>query len=96
MKHKNSRIAAGLFLLVVSVGLSGCASTTDIDALRKEIHEANMTARSASVDASRAREEALAASQLAGQAKSTAEAAKAQAEATDAKIDRMFKKTMYK
>ena len=96
MKHEKSGIAAGLFLLMVSATLSGCASTSDIDALRKEIHEANMTARSASEAASRAREEALAASQLAGEAKATAEAARAQAEATDAKIDRMFKKTMYK
>jgi len=68
--------------LVAVAGLGGCASTTDIDALRKEVHEANMTAR-------RAREEALAASQIAGEAKSTAEEAKARAEATDARIDRM-------
>ena len=96
MKCKNSGIAAGLFLLVVSAGLAGCDSTTEIEALRKELHEANMKAQNASEAASRAREEALAASQMAGEAKSTAEAAKAQAEATDDKIDRMFKKTMYK
>lgn len=96
MKHQNTGIAASLFLLVMSAGFSGCASTNDIDALRKEIHEANMTARSAMETANRAREEALAASQMAGEAKASAEAAQAQAEATDAKIDRMFKKTMYK
>lgn len=82
MKGSSICTSVGLVLLVTVAGLGGCASTTDIDALRKEIHEANMTAR-------RAREEALAASQMAGEAKSTAEQAKARAEATDARIDRM-------
>ena len=82
MKGSSICIAVSLVLLVAVTGLGGCASTTDIDALRKEIQEANMTAR-------RAREEALAASQMAGEAKSTAEEAKARAEATDARIDRI-------
>ena len=82
MKRNNICIAACLVSLVAAAGLGGCASTTDIDALRKEIHEANMTAK-------RAREEALAASQMAGEARSTAEEAKARAEATDARIDRI-------
>ena len=82
MKRKNISIAACLVSLVAVAGLGGCASTTDIEALRKEIHEANMTAR-------RARDEALAASQMAGEARSTAEEAKARADATDARIDRM-------
>ena len=82
MKGISLCIAVSLVLLLGVTGLGGCASTTDIDALRKEIHEANMTAK-------RAREEALAASQMAGEARSTAEEAKARAEATDARIDRM-------
>lgn len=82
MKRKSICIAASLVSLMAVAGSGGCASTTDIDALRKEIQEANMTAR-------RAREEALAASQMAGEARSTAEEAKARAEATDARIDRI-------
>ena len=82
MKRKNICIAASLVSLAAVAGLGGCASTTDIDALRKEIHEANVTA-------SRARDEALAASQMAGKAKATAEEAMARAVATDARVDQM-------
>lgn len=82
MKRKNICIAASLVSLAAVAGLGGCASTTDIDALRKEIHEANITAK-------RARDEALAASLMAGKAKSTAEEAKAMAVATDARVDQM-------
>ncbi|GMQ89163.1 MAG: hypothetical protein BMS9Abin09_0622 [Gammaproteobacteria bacterium] len=84
MKRNNICIAASLVSLAAVAGLGGCASKTDIDVLRKEIHEANVTAR-------RARDEALAASQMAGEARSIAEEAKARAVATDARIDRMSK-----
>lgn len=84
MKYENICVMAGLVSLAAVAGLSGCASTTDIDALRKEIHEVSITA-------SRAREEALAASQMAGEAKAAAEEAKAGVEAADARIDRLSK-----
>ncbi len=84
MKCKSICIAASLVLLTAVAGLGGCAGTADIDALRKEIHEANVTAR-------RARDEALAASLMAGEARSVAEEARARAAATDARLDHMSK-----
>jgi len=84
VKRKNICIAASLVSLAAVAGLGGCASTTDIDALRKEIREANVTAR-------RARDEALAASLMAGEARSMAEEARARTAATDARIDQMSK-----
>lgn len=77
-------MAASLVLLATLAGSGGCASTTEIDALRKEIREANVTAR-------RARDEALTASLMAGEARSMAEEANARAVATDARIDQMSK-----
>lgn len=84
MQRKTICIAACLVSLVVVAGLGGCATTADIEALRKEVHEANVTAK-------RARDEALAASQMAGKAKFAAEEARAMAEATDARVDQIAK-----
>jgi ribosomal protein L12E/L44/L45/RPP1/RPP2 len=81
----------GKIVLIVSVlaGLAGCATTSDIDSLRAEIKQANETANSAAATADAASKEAAAASQ-------TADEAKASAEEANNKIDRMFKKSMYK
>lgn len=76
-------------LLAGTFVLGGCASTTDLANLRTQVEQAQATADSASRDAA-------AAKALAEQAKADAAAANAKSEATDAKIDRMFKKTMYK
>ena len=77
------------FIFSAVVGLSGCASTSDIDSLRTEIRQANETANSAAAKADAASKEAAAATQTAGEAKASAEEA-------NTKIDRMFKKSMYK
>ncbi len=84
MQRKTIGIAACLVSLVAVSGLGGCATTSEIKALRLEVREANMTAR-------RAREEALAASQMAGKARAEAEQAKAMVEANDARLDKMSK-----
>ncbi len=76
-----TKIAAVLFLFA-SVGLAGCASKSDIDALQIQVNQANATAD--------------AALKTANEAKATAQDAKVTAETAENKIDRMFKKAMYK
>jgi murein lipoprotein len=76
-------------LLAGTILLGGCANTTEIASLRTQVEQAQSTADAASRDAA-------AAKALAEQAKADAAAALAKSQETDAKIDRMFKKTMYK
>jgi murein lipoprotein len=89
MRSAKIKRMAGIVTLAAVAGLAGCATTSDLDSLRGEIRQANETAANAAATADAARKEAAAASQ-------TAAEAKAMSEATDAKIDRMFKKSMYK
>ena len=96
MRRTNNKRVAGIVTLAAVTGLSGCASTSEIESLRSEIRQANDTATNAASTAEAARSEAAAAARAAAEANATAEEAKAMAEATDAKIDRMFKKSMYK
>lgn len=63
-------------------GLSGCATNGDIEELRAEVAQANQAASEAAADAA--------------SAKADAAAARAAAEETNEKLDRMFKKSMYK
>ena len=84
-------------LLVAAMsGLAGCATTSDTDALRDEVRQANQTAQEAVATAEAARKQAAQASQDAAEARAMAEAAKASADESNEKIDRMFKKSMYK
>ena len=83
------RRLALISLLAMSAGLAGCATTSDLDALRSQVD-------AASAEASAARAEAADAKAMAAQAVNTANEAKATSEETETKIDRMFKKAMYK
>ncbi len=76
-------------VLVASTGMIGCANTQEMQSLRAQ-------ADAASADAQAARSEAAEAAALAQRAMGVANDAKATSEATEAKIDRMFKKAMYK
>jgi len=78
-----------VLMLSVLAGLSSCATTSDIDSLRAEIQQVSETANGAAATADAASKEAAAASK-------TADEAKASAEEANNKIDRMFKKSMYK
>ena len=80
---------AVISLAAAYVGLSGCATTGDLDALKADVS-------AASAEASAARAEAAEAKALAAQANATANEAKATSEETETKIDRMFKKAMHK
>jgi len=82
-------------LLLGALTLGGCASQAKKpsgDALAS----VKAMAEKAAADAAAARREAAEAKAMAARANSTANAAKAQSEKTEAKIDRMFKKAMYK
>jgi len=78
-----------LLALFIAIGLTGCATNGDLDALRVEVQQANATADAAL----KTSEEAKA---IAQQANATAEDAKVTSAITESKIDRMFKKAMYK
>ena len=86
MLRNRVRLVPVLFALV---GLGACATTSDVDALRAEIQQANDTAGNAAAKADAAGKDAAAAVQTANEAKASADEA-------NSKIDRMFKKSMYK
>ena len=76
-------------MVVALTGLTGCATTSDLDELRAEVQKSNAAANQAAADAASARADAEA-------AKAAAEAARDSAQETNEKLDRMFKKSMYK
>ncbi|MEJ2530346.1 MAG: Lpp/OprI family alanine-zipper lipoprotein [Halioglobus sp.] len=88
MRHKLKTQITGLTLASLTI-LAGCASTSDLEALRADVQKANETASRAASDAAAAQRDAAA-------AKDAAEAARDTAQDTNEKLDRMFKKSMYK
>ena len=92
--NRNALLAG--VLLAGTFFLGGCASTSEIANLRTQVEQAQSTADAAAASAAAAQRDAAAAKALAEQAQADAAAAKAKSEETDTKIDRMFKKTMYK
>jgi murein lipoprotein len=88
MRNINKTLTAGAMVLALT-GLTGCATTGDLDALRAEVDKASSTASQAASDASAAKRDAAA-------AKTAAEQARDAANMTNEKLDRMFKKSMQK
>jgi murein lipoprotein len=76
--------AAGVF-----AGLAGCATTSDLDALKAEVSQNK-------ADIATANKNAADAKAMAQDAMTTANQANSTAEDTASKLDRMFKKSMYK
>jgi murein lipoprotein len=70
-------------------GLSGCATTGDLDALKAEVSQNKADIAEANKNASDAKS-------MAQEAMNTANEAKSTADDTASKLDRMFKKSMYK
>lgn len=93
-KRLNTLITA--LILIMAVGLSGCATTKDVQRLEGDVQSAMDKATAAQTSADEAKREAAAARAAAERAEKAAMDAKAAAEATDQKIDAMFKKTMQK
>ncbi len=82
--------------LVAAGGLMAGCATTGQQEMRTELDEVRAIAEQAAADAAAAREAANAAQATANNALDTAASARTQSEQTEAKIDRMFKKAMYK
>jgi murein lipoprotein len=84
-----SRVLALVAVAGVYAGLTGCATTGDLDSLKSEVSQVKAEAAAASKDAADAKA-------MAQEAMNTANEAKATSDETATKIDRMFKKSMYK
>ena len=103
MKHNALRVAGlPVALLILSLG-AGCATSGDVDAVRKlaedakaSADKANRTAAEAAATAKEARDAAISASNAAAAAQQAAQEAKAAAQMTNEKIDRAFKKAVQK
>lgn len=94
-------------MITLAVAMAGCASTSDLDAARAEsaaqasealaaAKTAQQTADAALKAAAEAKQIAEAAKQTASDANGTAQEARQLAEDANTKIDRSFKKAMYK
>ena len=90
------RMPALAAVLVVSTGMIGCSNTADMQSLRSQIDSAAADALAAKTDAAEAKTMAQNAMDTAASAKAAADAANATSMETESKIDRMFKKAMYK
>lgn len=94
---KTERIVIGIVLLS-SLTLGGCATVSkeDLAEVRAVAEKAAADAAEAKTLAAEANNKAAAAMTEAEAAKAAAEAANRKAEETETKIDRMFRKSMYK
>lgn len=86
---KRSRVLALVAIAGVYAGLTGCATNGDIEALRAEINQNKKDTAAAARDAADAKA-------MSQSAVNTANEAKAMSADTASKLDRMFKKAMYK
>jgi len=91
-----SRMLAVVVATGIIAGLGGCASTNDMNTLRADVDAARAEASAAKAEATAASQAASRAEAMASDAMNTANAAKASSAETETKIDRMFKKAMYK
>jgi murein lipoprotein len=86
---KRSRVLILVAVAGVFAGLTGCATNGDLDALRSEVNQNK-------ADIAAANRNAADAKAMAQEAMTTANQANSTAEDTASKLDRMFKKSMYK
>lgn len=89
------RLAFPALVAAVALG-TGCATSQEVQDLRSMVEDAQTTATQASNAASNAQAAADAASARADEAMGAAVESNACCDATNEKIDRMFKKSMYK
>ena len=91
-----SRLLAIVAATSLVAGLGGCATTSDLNELRAEVDAAKTDASAAKAEAAAASQTANEAKAMASDAVNTANEARMTSEETETKIDRMFKKAMYK
>lgn len=87
--RKMYKTAATGAMLVALAGITGCATTADLNALQAQVDSVKATADQAAADAAAAKSAAAA-------AQSSADAAQACCNANGEKLDRMFEKSMTK
>ena len=91
------KIVSKVAVLVLAAGLAGgCASQSDLDALRADLSSTDRKADDAAAAAASALAAAERAEEKAGAAESAALRAAAAAEEANSKLDRMFKHSMMK
>lgn len=90
--RKTVQNVLGAMILAAALGVAGCASTEE----REAVSAAQQTANEAMSEAQAARADAAEAKQLAQEALETARQALEQAQANEERIDRMFKESMQK
>lgn len=90
------RMVSMLALVGACVGLSACATTGDVDALRSRVDALESNVSAVQSDAAAARATANDAVNIANQAMDKANEANARSIDTETKIDRMFKRAMHK
>ncbi|HKJ09015.1 MAG TPA: Lpp/OprI family alanine-zipper lipoprotein [Gammaproteobacteria bacterium] len=95
MRNKGSKLLA-LAAMVAVLGLSGCASTSELEKVRAMAQQAQNTAQQAQQSADQAMNTAKQAQSTADAAAKSADKANQCCKHTNEKIDRMFKKSMYK
>jgi murein lipoprotein len=78
------------------VALSGCATTGQLEEVKSQLNAVQQDASSAKSEAAAARASANEAKDIANRALNTANEANSRSMQTEEKIDRMFKKSMYK
>ncbi len=93
---RSGRLAqAAVLASIMSLG-AGCASTPEMNSMRAEVEEAKQAAAEARAAAEEAQSSAKKAQAAADEALRKAEAAEQCCRDTNEKIDRMFKRSMYK
>jgi len=95
MKVKATRILtiAGVALVL---GLSGCATSKDLERVKQHLGEVEATANAANEDARAARDDSAAAIAIAEDAKGIAEESAVCCIGTNEKMDRMFEESQRK
>ncbi|MCC6916124.1 Lpp/OprI family alanine-zipper lipoprotein [Nitrosomonas sp.] len=92
----NKRIVTMLVLVGACAGLSACATTGEVEALRTRVDALESNVSATRADAAAARTTASDAVNTANQALDKANEANARSIDTETKIDRMFKRAMHK
>lgn len=94
-KHSGRKIHAAVLASIIGLG-AGCTTTPEMDSMRAMVEEAKQEAAEARAAALQAQKSADKAQTTADEALRTAGSAAKCCRDTNEKIDRMFKRSMYK
>ncbi len=94
--NKKMKCVFTVAALGAAVALSGCATTGQLEEVKAQLNAVQADANAAKSEAGAARTTANEAKDIANRALNTANEANARSIETETKIDRMFKRSMYK